>query len=96
MQNVLYTINLQYEARAKLAGRILALLTASKESMSAEAMCHALGMSYVLETQQLLRELEKDLIPDVGVLAKCCKGLVAIDPVTRLVTLAQDDIADCM
>lgn len=64
--------------------------------MTAEAMCHALGMSYVLETQELPRELEKDLIPDVGVLVKCCEGLISIDSVTRLVTLAQDDIAECM
>ena len=96
VQNVLYTINLQCEARAKLGRRILALLTAAKEPMTAEAMCHALGMSYVLETQQLPRKLEKDLIPDVGVLVKSCEGLVAIDPVTRLMTLAQDDIAECM
>ena len=96
VHNVLHTINLQCEARAKLARRILALLTAAKEPMTAEAMCHALGMSYVLETQQFPRELEKDLIPDVGVLVKCCEGLITIDPVTRLVTLAQDDIAECM
>ena len=96
VHNVLHTINLQCEARAKLARRILALLTAAKEPMTAEAMCHALGMSYVLETQQFPRELEKDLIPDVGVLVTCCEGLITIDPVTRLVTLAQDDIAECM
>ena len=64
--------------------------------MTAEAMCHALGVSHVLDTQQLPRELEKDLIPDVGVLVKCCEGLITIDPVTRLVTLSQDDIAECM
>lgn len=96
VQNVLYTINLQCEAQAKLGRRILALLTAAKEPMTAEAVCHALGMSYVLDTEQLPRELEKDLIPDVGVLVKCCEGLITIDPVTRLVTPAQDDIAECM
>ena len=96
VQNILYTINLQSQAQAKLARRILALLTAAKEPMTAEAMCHALGMSDVLETQQLPRELDKVLIPEVGGLVKCCEGLVAIDPVTRLVTLAQDDIAECM
>lgn len=96
VQNVLYTINLQCEAQAKLGRRVLALLTAAKEPITAEAMCHALGMSYVLDTQQFPRELEKDLIPDVGVLVKCCEGLITIDPVTRLVTLAQDDIAECM
>ena len=64
--------------------------------MTAEAMCHALGMSYVIDTQELPRELERDLTPDVGVLAKCYEGLITIDPVTRLVTLAQDDIAERM
>ena len=96
VQNVLYTINLQGEAQAKLGRRILALLTAAQEPMTTEAMCHALGMSYVLDTQQFPRELEKDLIPEVGVLVKCCEGLITIDPVTRLVTLAQDDMAECM
>ena len=96
VQNVLYTINLQCEAQAKFRRRILALLTAAKEPMTAEAMCHALAMSYVLDTQQFPRELEKELIPEVGVLVKCCEGLVTIDPVTRLVTLAQGDMAKCM
>ena len=95
VQNVLYTVNLPCEAQAKLGRRILAL-TAAKEPTTAEALCHALGMSYVLDTQKLPRELEKDLIPDVGVLVKCCEGLITIDPVTRLVTLAQDEIAECM
>ena len=96
VHDVLHTINLQCEARAKLARRILALLIVAKEPMTAEAVCHALGMSYVLETQQCPRELDKDLIPDVGVLGKCCKGLITIDPVTRLVILAQNDIVECM
>ena len=96
VQNVIYTINLQCEAQAKLGRRILALLTAAKEPMTAEAMCHALGMSYVLDIDLEPSELEKDLIPDVGVLVKCCEGLITIDPVTRLVTLAQDNIAECM
>lgn len=64
--------------------------------MTAEAMCHALGMAYVLETQQFPSELNKDFIPSVGVLVKCCEGLITIDPVTRLVTLVQDDMAECM
>lgn len=96
VQNILYIINLQSEGQAKLARRILALLTAAKEPMTAEAMCHALGTSYVLETQPLPCELKRDLIPDVGVLVKCCGDLIAIDPVTRFVTLAQDDLAECM
>ena len=64
--------------------------------MTAEAMCHALGMSYVLEIEKFPLQLDKDLVPDVGVLVKCCQGLITIDPVTRLVTLAQDDIAECL
>ena len=96
VQSVLHAISLQSEARAKLARRISALLTAAEEPMTAEAMCHALSMSYDLETQQPPHELDKDLIPDVEVLVKCCEGLISIDPVTRLVTLAQGDIAECM
>ena len=97
VQDVLHKINLQCETRAKLARRILALLTAAKESMTAEAMCHALGMSYFFETWQYFpSKLDKHLVPDVGVLVKCCEGLIMIDPVTRLVTMVQDDIADCM
>ena len=96
VQNILYIINLQCEGPAKFARRILVLLSAAKEPMTAEAMCHALSMSYVLETQPLPCELKRDLIPDVGVLVKCCGDLIAIDPVTQFVTLAQDDIAECM
>ena len=96
VHNVLHTINQQCKAQAKLARWILALLTAAKEPMTSEAMCHALGMAYVLETQQFPSELEKDFIPDVGVLVKCCEGLITIDPMTRLVTLAQDDRVECM
>ena len=96
VHNVLHTISLQCEPRANLARRILALLTAAKEPMTAEALCHALGVSYVVEPHRLLRELEKDFIPGVGELVKCCKGLITIDPVTRLVTLVPDDMAKCM
>ncbi len=95
VQDVLHTIKLQCEARATLARRLLALLTAAEEPMTAEAICHALGMSYVLEIEKFPLQLDNDLIPDVGVLVKCCKGLITIDPVTRLVTL-QDDIAECL
>ena len=96
VHDVLHTINQQCEARAKLARWILAVLIAAKEPMTAEAMCHALGMAYVLETQQFPSELNKDFIPSVGVLVKCCEGLITIDPVTRLVTLVQDDMAERM
>ena len=96
VHNVLHTISLQCEPRANLARRILALLTAAKEPMTAEALCHALGVSYVVEPHRLLQELEKEFIPGVGELVKCCKGLITIDPVTRLVTLVPDDMAKCM
>lgn len=69
--------------------------------MTAEAMCHALGMSYsmsyLFETWRYFpSKLDKYLVPDVAVLVKCCEGLIAIDPVTRLVTMVHDDRADCM
>ena len=96
VQNILYIINLQCEGQAKLARRILALLTAAKEPMTAEAMHHALSMSYLLEAVPLPYEFRIDLIPDVGVLVKCCGDLIAIDPVTRLVTFARHDMAECM
>ena len=98
VHDVLHMINLQCEPRAKLARRILAIVIAAKEPMTAEAMCHALGMSYSLETCQhdTPSKLDKHLVPDVGVIVKCCEGLVAIDPVTRLVTMVQGDAADCM
>ena len=97
VQEVLHKINLQCETRAKLARQILALLAAAKEPMTAEAMCHALGMSFFFETWRYFpSKLDKHFVPDVGVLVKCCEGLIAIDPVSRLVTMVQDDIADCL
>lgn len=108
VKGALDMINMQTPARAQLAIRTLALLTATKVPitdvgpMTAEALSHAMGIAHVLDlnrrldTSRRLSKLSQDEIPNPASIIKCCMGLVAIDPVTKVVTLAHFDIAQYM
>lgn len=95
-------IKMQHPARAQLAIRTLALLTATKlpttdiAPITARAMSHAMGISHVLDSNRRLSKLSEDEIPNPASIIECCMGLVAIDPVTKVVTLAHFDIAQYM
>ena len=62
----------------------------------AGALCLALGMANVLDVEEKPSELREEDIPNVDSVEDCCQGLVAIDPVTSSVTIADFDIADYM
>ena len=87
---------MQDPARAQLATRTLALLTAAKAPMTAGGMSHAMGIAHVLDSKKRLSRLSEDEIPNLESIIECCMGLVAIDPVTRVVNLAHFDIAQYM
>ena len=93
-------IKMQHSGRVQLATRTLALLTAAPTTavvpMTAEAISHATGIAQVLGSEDRLLSLREDEIPNAESIAECCMGLVAIDPVTRIVTLAHFDIAQYM
>lgn len=95
-------INAQKPARAQLAYRTLALLTAAKlpptdvVPLTARAMSHAIATSHVLDSNRRLSTLSEDEVPNPASTIECCMGLVTIDPVTRVMTLAHFDIAQYM
>lgn len=90
--NALYTLGLQDIARTQLATRTLAFLAAAQGPLTAEALCHAIGIVFVLDSHAEPSELLEDEIPNPAAVFECCMGLVAIDPVSRIVTLAHHDI----
>lgn len=89
-------VGLQAIARTHLAMRTLALLTAAQEPLTAEALCHAMGIALVLDSCAEPLELIEDEIPNPASVVECCMGLVAVDPVTSIVTLAHYDIEQHM
>ena len=95
-------IKMQHSDRVQLATRALALLTAAKAPttaivpMTAGAMSHAIGIAHVLFPEDRLLSLHEDEISNAESIAECCMGLLAVDPVTRVVTLAHFDIAQYM
>ena len=96
VKGALDMINMQDPNRTRLATRTLALLTAAKAPMTARALSHAMGISHVLDPKRRLSELSEDEIPNPASIIECCMGLVAIDPVTKVVMLAHFDIAQYM
>lgn len=102
VKGALDMINTQDPARAQLATRTLALLTAAKVSIpdvapiTARAVSHAMGIFHVLDSERRLSKLSEDEVPNPASIIECCMGLVAIDPMTRVVTLAHFDIAQYM
>lgn len=95
-------MNAQGPARAQLAYRTLAVLTAAKvppadvAPMTARAVSHAIGISHVLDSKRLLSTLSEDEIPNRASIIECCMGLVTVDPVTKLMKLAHFDIEQYM
>ena len=85
-------VKLQDENRAELAHRALALLTAAQAPLTAEAMCHALGLANVLGYKKRPLRLILEDIPNPESVIECCMGLIKIEPTTRVVTLAHYDI----
>ena len=85
-------VKLQDGNRAKLAYRALALLTAAPTPLTAEAMCHALGLANVLDYKKRPSRLILEDIPNPESVIECCMGLIKIEPTTRVVTLAHYDI----
>ena len=85
-------IKLQDENRAKLAYRALALLTAARAPLTAEAMCHALCLAHVLDYQKGPSKLTLEEIPNPESIIECCMGLIKMEPTTRVVTVADYDI----
>ena len=86
----------QSQAREQLARSALAFLTFVVTPITAGALCHALGMANVLESEESPSELRKDDIPNPDSIVECCQGLVAIDPETSVVTIAYCDIEEYM
>ena len=96
VNSTLRLIKLQDENRTKLAYRALALLTAARAPLTAEAMCHALGLAHVLDYQKgpsklTLEEILEE-IPNPESIIECCMGLIKMEPTTRVVLLAHYDI----
>ena len=87
-------IKLQDDKRAELAISALALLTAAQKPLTAEAMCHALGLAPVLDCDPKNRpsKLNLEEIPNPESKIDCCMGLVKMDPTIKVVTLAHYDI----
>ena len=85
-------VKLQGENRAELAHRALALLTAAQAPLTAEAMCHALGLANNLGYKKRPSRLILEDIPNAESVIECCMGLIKIETTTRVVTLAHYDI----
>ena len=85
-------IKLQDEHRANLANQALALLTAARAPLTANAMCHALGLANVLDDNRRPSKLNEEDIPNPESIIECCMGLIKIEPTTTVVTLAHYDI----
>ena len=65
-------IRLQNENRAVLATRALALLTAAQVPLTAEALCHALGIAQVLDDKKKNPStLSLEEIPDLISIIEC-------------------------
>ena len=92
VDSALRMIKLQDKNRAELANRALALLTAAQVPLTAEAMCHALGLAHILDYEKRLSELHLEEIPNPESIIECCMGLIKMDPMTSVVTLAHYDI----
>ena len=93
VDSALMLIRLQDRARVLLSTRALALLTATESPLTAEALSHAMGMSLVLDHCPLeFADLIEDDIPETTAIIDCCMGLIAVDPVTSVVTLAPHNI----
>ena len=92
VNSTLKMIKVQDEHRAKLANQALALLTAVQAPLTAEAMCHALGLANALDDQERPPKLDAEDIPNAESIIECCMGLIKIEPTTKVVTLAQYDI----
>lgn len=92
VKSALKMIEVQDENRAELAKRALALLTAAQMPLTAEAMCHALGLAHILDHKEHPSELDFDEIPNAESIIECCMGLIKIEPTTNIVILAHYDI----
>ena len=97
VKSALDMINMQDPVRAQIATRTLALLTAIRDgAVTARALSHAVGLSYILDSNRRLSKLSEDEMPNPASIIESCLGLVAIDSVSRAVTLAHFDIAQYM
>ncbi len=87
-------IKLQDKKRAELAISALALLTAAQKPLTAEAMCHALGLGHFLDCDPENRpsKLNLEEIPNPESIIDCCMGLIKMDPTIKVVMLAHYDI----
>lgn len=85
-------VKLQDEKRAELAIRALALLTAAQAPLTAEAMCHFLGLAHILDYKERPSELILEEIPNPESITDCCMGLIKVEPTTKIVMLAHYDI----
>ena len=85
-------VKLQDENRAELAHRALALLTEAQAPLTAEALCHALGLARVLSYKKRPLKLDLEEIPNPESIIECCMGLIQVEPTTRVVTLAHYDL----
>ena len=92
VNNALRMVKLQDENRAELAHRALALLTAAQAPLTAEALCHALGLAQVLSYKKRPSKLLLEEIPNPESIIECCMGLIKMESTTRVVTLAHYDI----
>ena len=86
-------IKLQDKARTQLAIQTIALLATARTPVTAGAICHAMGISHVVASNEEPSELSNDEIPNPSSIVECCMGLIAIDPDTTIVRLAHYDIA---
>lgn len=85
-------IKMQDENRAELANRALALLTTAQVPLTAEALCHALGLAHILDYEKNPSQLNLDEVPNPESIIECCMGLIKIEPTTKIVTIAHYDI----
>ena len=92
VKNVLDMIGLQNAARSKLAIRTLAFLAAAQAPLTAQELCHAMGIASLCDIERDPVELSRDNVPASASVVECCLGLVSLDPVTKVISLAHYDI----
>ena len=87
-------IGQQSKAREQLARSTLASLSVVMIPITAGAICHALRMATSFDCEKGPRELREDKIPNPDSIVESGQGLVAIDPVTSVVTIPCYDIEE--
>ncbi|KAG8530531.1 uncharacterized protein KY384_005034 [Bacidia gigantensis] len=86
-------VQLQRQHRAWPAMKTIALLAKTRAPLTADAICHAVGLDLLLDIGKNPKRLSVDELPHSAPLIECCAPFVGIDPDTQIVTFAHFDVA---